>query len=136
MMAPKIQEDENIINNNNNNKGDSPKFKLNIEDTAVHRGGNTNSNSTNNRWVTVPKKVTCNFCKWVCVTSYFLCAVNFQACPMKKVMNVMEKQTWRRRHPPITCSQSMCTTYYSLTLCLVLVVKFIQVYNYICSGLI
>ncbi|XP_025197361.1 rab11 family-interacting protein 4 isoform X3 [Melanaphis sacchari] len=45
MMAPKIQEDENIVNNNN--KGDSPSFKLNIEDTAVH-GGNTDSNSTNN----------------------------------------------------------------------------------------
>ncbi|XP_027840763.1 rab11 family-interacting protein 4 isoform X4 [Aphis gossypii] len=45
MMAPKIQEDENIVNNNN--KGDSPAFKLNIEDTAVH-GGNTDSNSTNN----------------------------------------------------------------------------------------
>lgn len=52
MMAPKIQEDENIVNNNNNNNnvGDSPKFKLNIEDTAVH-GGNTDSNSTNNRLV-------------------------------------------------------------------------------------
>jgi len=48
MMAPKIQEDENIVNNNN--KGDSPAFKLNIEDTAVH-GGNTDSNSTNNRCV-------------------------------------------------------------------------------------
>ncbi|XP_050430356.1 rab11 family-interacting protein 4A isoform X2 [Adelges cooleyi] len=44
MMAPKIQE-ENIVNNNN--KGDNPKFKLSIEDTAVH-GGNTDSNSTNN----------------------------------------------------------------------------------------
>lgn len=52
MMAPKLQEDENITNNNNNNNnlGGSPKFKLNIEDTAVH-GGNTDSNSTNNRWV-------------------------------------------------------------------------------------
>lgn len=47
MMAPKIQE-ENIVNNNN--KGDNPKFKLSIEDTAVH-GGNTDSNSTNNRYV-------------------------------------------------------------------------------------
>jgi len=48
MMAPKIQEDENIVNNNN--KGDSPAFKLNIEDTAV-LGGHTDSNSTNNRCV-------------------------------------------------------------------------------------
>jgi hypothetical protein len=47
-MAPKIQEDENITNNNN--KDDSPQFKLNIEDTAVHRG-NTDSNSTNNRFL-------------------------------------------------------------------------------------
>jgi len=48
-MAPKTQQDENIVNNNNNNKGDSPEFKLNIEDTAVHVG-NTDSNSTNNRY--------------------------------------------------------------------------------------
>lgn len=48
MMAPKIQEDENIVNNNNNNKGGTLQFKLNIDDTAVH-GGNTDSNSTNNR---------------------------------------------------------------------------------------
>lgn len=48
MMAPKIQEDENIVNNN---KTTGPGgFKLNIEDTttAAH-GGNVDSNSTNNR---------------------------------------------------------------------------------------
>ncbi|XP_050532222.1 rab11 family-interacting protein 4 isoform X2 [Daktulosphaira vitifoliae] len=45
MMAPKLQE-ENIINNNN--KGDNPKFKLNIEDSTAVNGGNTDSNSTNN----------------------------------------------------------------------------------------
>lgn len=51
MMAPKIQEDENIVNNNNN-KTDG--FKLNIEDTtAVVHGGNTDSNSTNNRYLGV-----------------------------------------------------------------------------------
>jgi len=44
MMAPKIQQDENIVH-----KDDSPEFKLNIEDTAVHVG-NTDSNSTNNRY--------------------------------------------------------------------------------------
>lgn len=54
-MAPKIQEEENVVVNNNN-KGDSPKFKLNIEDTTnVHR--NAHSNSTNNRWVLKTRKI-------------------------------------------------------------------------------
>lgn len=54
-MAPKIQEEENVVVNNNN-KGDSPKFKLNIEDTTnVHR--NAHSNSTNNRWVFKTRKI-------------------------------------------------------------------------------
>lgn len=89
-MAPKIQEDENIVNNNN--KGDSPGFKLNIEDTAVH-GGNTDSNSTNNRCVEL-----CELYEIYHNDIYFYFhsgTASFRACQMKRVTSVMAKVIWR-----------------------------------------